>query len=386
MSRETRTATWRELSHPALVVWAIYLFLVPFYIFKSGLPQPGDVMIIVLAPIALRRWNGKLPRLSRSAVKPLLLFTLWVCVVDYGWALLRGSFSIGGDAFVMFPLYYIYNAILFVVAMVLHQRFRDRFLLVTLYTLFATIVLQVGSSFINQSTVRGSLFFNNPNQLGYYAVLSACMIVVLHWRLKRSLMSSTLALLGCGYLSLVSESRAAMAGIALLFALLVVSSPRIMILAALLSVGLFFVGGPISSAIQAGQDRTLNRTSQVGFLEERGYDRIASHQQYLVFGAGEGGFTRFSDIGMEIHSSFGTLLFSYGAVGVILFVLFMWRIVQGASLRMTLVLVPPLSYAAAHQGLRFTTFWVMLAVFLAIKQETHVMFKARRAPRFTFAR
>lgn len=388
MSRETRSPSWRELRQPALLVWALYLFLVPFYIFKSGLPQPGDIMIIVLVPVAFRHWNGKLPRASRVALRPLLYFTLWVCIVDYAWALLLGNFALfGPDTFVMFPLYYIYNALLFVVALVLYQRFGDALLRITLYALYATIVVQVGSSFINQSTIRGSLFFNNPNQLGYYALLGACMAVMLHWRLRQSLISSALALLGCGYLSLVSESRAAMAGIAILFALLVFSSPRMVILASLLAVGLFFVGGPVASVIDSSQDRARNRSanSEVSFLQERGYDRILAHKEYLVLGAGEGGLSRFSEIQMEIHSSFGTVLFSYGAVGMVCFLLFMRRIVQGAPLRLVLVLVPPLLYAVAHQGLRFTTFWVLLAVFVTVKQETDVSFRRRRT-RISFAR
>lgn len=353
---------------PALVMWAIYIFLIPIYVFKSGLPQPGDIFLVALVPIALRGWNGRLFQRGNVAIKPLFWFTAWVCLVDYAWAAILGNFGLfGTDTFVLFPLYYVYNTLLFLVALVLFQRYGDTFLRLTLYVVYLTIFLQVGSSFVTAGSSRGSLFFNNPNQLGYYALLVACLIVMLHWRLRLRLFMSSFALTCCGYLAALSASRAAMAGIAILLALLVFSNPRVIIAVSVVAIALMFVGGPITSVVDSSQDRVRNRRSQVGFLAERGYDRIWEHNQYLILGAGEGGLSRFSEFQMEIHSSLGTVIFSYGVVGVVLFFVFMWRLIRGAPLRFAVVLIPPLAYTVAHQGLRFTMFWVLLAVFVALK-------------------
>jgi hypothetical protein len=133
--------------------------------------------------------------------------------------------------------------------------------------------------------------------------------------------------------------------------------------------------GPIADAIEASQDRVLNRGahSDASFFQERGYDRIWRNQQYLVLGAGEGGLSRFDDTayvkGMEIHSSAGTILFSYGIAGALLFLVFMWRLIRGARARLVITLLPPLLYTGAHQGLRFTMLWVVLAVFVALKDD-----------------
>lgn len=353
---------------PALVMWAIYIFLIPLYVFKSGLPQPGDIFLIALVPVALRGWNGRLFRRAHVTFKPLFWFTAWVCMVDYAWAAILGNFGLfGPDTFVLFPIYYVYNTLLFLVALVLFQRYGDAFLRLTIYVIYLTIFLQVGSSFLSVGGARGALFFNNPNQLGYYALLVACLIVLLHWRLRLRLVVSSFALTCCGYLAAVSASRAAIAGIAILFALLVFSNPRVILGVSAAAIALMFVGGPVSTAIDASQDRVRNRKSHVGFFAERGYDRIWEHKQYLVFGAGEGGLSRFSTIQMEIHSSLGTVVFSYGLVGTLFFLAFMWRLIRGAPLRYIAVLIPPLAYTAAHQGLRFTMFWVLLAVFVALK-------------------
>ncbi len=71
---------------------------------------------------------------------------------------------------------------------------------------------------------------------------------------------------------------------------------------------------------------------------------------------------------MEIHSSVGTILFSYGIVGSILFLVFTWRLIRRARWRLLILLLPPLLYAGAHQGLRFTMLWTVLAVFVALKE------------------
>jgi hypothetical protein len=369
----SHTATWRRYAHPALIAWAVYLFLVPFYVFKSGLPQPGDMFVVLLVPIALRGWNGKLPPSILTPMRALLWFTLWVVVVDYAWAFILGNFGLfGTDTFILFPLYYIYNAMLFLVGLILYRQHGDVFLRITLYMVYGTVLVQVAASFVYQPGARGSLFFNNPNQLGYFALLAACMIVLLHWRLRLKLWFSSMALASCGYLAAVSASRAAIAGVAILLMMLLFANPRVIIALSVVALALVFLGGPIADAVKTAEDRVRNRRSHVGFMEERGYDRIVEYKEYLLFGAGEGGLSRFADTPQqhkEIHSSIGTVVFSYGVIGAYLFFVFVWRLVRGARLRLWMVLLPPLFYAVAHQGLRFTMMWVLLAVFLALKAE-----------------
>ena len=364
---------WSEYAHPALIIWGLYVFLSPFYVFTSGLPQPGDMFVLLLLPVAFAQWDGRMTRPSLAVFKPLLWFTIWVCIVDYGWALVLGNFKLfGTDTFVLYPLYYIYNTMIFLAVLVLSRKYGDTFLRVTLYAIYATIAVQVFAALVlRQGGHRGSAFFNNPNQLGYYALLAACLIVLLHWRLGMRVLISGLVLMGCGYLALSSASRSAVGGIAILFALLVFTNPRMFLAASIAGLLLVSAGGPISDAIDRARVRAAKPASHLTFWEERGYDRIWNHKEYLVLGAGEGGLSRFDTptkkMQGEMHSSIGTILFSYGIVGVFLFGMFMWQLGHGASWRMLLVLVPPFAYAVAHQSLRFTLLWVMLAIFAAIK-------------------
>jgi hypothetical protein len=365
------------MRQPALITWAIYIFLIPVYIFRSGLPQPGDGFVLLLVPIVLHRWNGKLGRDMRDTIRALIWFTLWVCAVDYAWVFIMGSYSLfGPDSFMLFPIYYIYNALVFLVAIVLYRRYGDLFLRVTLLVVTGTVFVQALSLLTSRSSVaRSSAFFNNPNQLGFYALLAATLIALTHRRLQLRLVTSSLALVCCGGLALVSASRAAAGGIAVLLVFLLFSNPKVLVVACLAAVVLVTGVGPLGDALDASEVRVLNlgtRTDRT-FLEERGYDRIWRNQKYLVLGAGEGGLSRFDDTAfvknMEIHSSAGTVLFSYGIVGSILFLIFMWRVIRGARLRLMITLLPPLLYTGAHQGLRFTMLWVVLAIFVALKSE-----------------
>ena len=350
----------------------LFLLLIPIYVLPVGLPQPADLLVVVLAPIALIRWDRRLDIATATTIKALIWFTLWVALVDYGWAFILWKWTNRRD-FIVHPLYYLFNLALFVSAILIARRDRRLFLRATTRIAFITIIVQVAASFVYRTKLyRGELFFDSPNQLGYYALLCACLFAVTQRPLGTSRLWSAVGVSGCAYLAVLSASRASLAGIVLLFFVLVFSSPRMIIACSLIAVALSSLGGPLSHAIDASEDRiTHDRFRKLSFAEERGYDRLWNYPQYLVLGAGEGDYKRFvkeGDSGRELHSSFGSVLFGYGIVGMTLFGIFVVRVVRGASLRSTLMLVPALVYTIAHQGLRFTMFWVALAVFVVLKQ------------------
>lgn len=370
--------SWREVSRrPVLVLWCLFLLSQPFYLVTSGLPQPGDFLLLPLIPMSFAGWNRRLSGASMSPIRALALFTGWVCLVDWGWAVITGNFGFfGKDTFMLFPAYYIYNAMVVFVALLLYQRYGTRFLTLTMQVVLFIVVTQVGLSFVwfGSRSIRSTIFFNNPNQLGYYALLSACTIAICQRSLRYSIWKSSVGLACCMYLALMSASKAAVGGAVILFGLMIITNPRIILVMALATAGMLSLGGPIERAIETTSHRmTHDRRPQWSFFEERGYDRIENHPEYVFFGAGEGATTRFAEttiIGThEIHSSAGTLLFAYGIVGAVMFLVFLWRTLGGASLRLSLMMLPPLAYTVAHQGLRFNSLWVLIGLFIALKQQ-----------------
>lgn len=367
-------AHWRELSRsPALVIWVLFLLLSPLYVVSSGLPQPGDWLVLLLLPVTLFTWNGVLDRKSASMIRALIWFTVWVFVVNYAWALILGKWRSPKD-FIIHPFFYFFNSAVFLCALVIARKNREAFLRITVEVVFFTIVVQLASSFFvsSGSAVRGQVFFNSPNQLGYYALLSACLFALAQRPLGISRLKAAIGMSSCAYLALLSASRSSVAGILILLLVLLFSNPRTIIIASLAVVGLVSLGGPVANAIEHAEKRvTEDRDPKTSFAEERGYDRIWRNPEYLVTGAGEGAYERFvfrpGAARRELHSSFGSLFFGYGVIGLGLFTVFGLRVLRGAPMRMSLMLVPALIYTIAHQGLRFTMFWVVLAAFVVLK-------------------
>ncbi len=369
-----RSELRRLLRRPEVVVWCGFVFCIPFYVFPSGLPQPGDFLMLLLVPLALYGWKGRLPGVFARPFRVLLLFVLWVVIVQYSWAAILGNWGFHGkDTFILFAVYYVFNAAVMLASMILYQRHGDPFLRLTTWFLLASIGVQVvGSFFTYYNQYRDRVFFNNPNQLGYYAVLAACMMGLLQRKLRLGFWITVSGLLGCLYLGLVSASRAAAGGAAVILVVTLVANPKIVI-AAIPLIGGLLLTGPVARAIEATERRVaVDQFPEMSFLEERGWGRIYDNPEYVILGAGEGGTGRFRDsvIGThEIHSSAGMIIFSYGLVGTFLFLWFSWRVLQGSRLAAALMLTPIFAFSFAHHGLRDSMLWMVLAIFLMLKYE-----------------
>ncbi len=359
------------LRNPVLVFWSLFLMSIPFYVFESGLPQPGNILILIVIPLTLYGWNGRLSRGSVEPLRRLAQFTFWVLVVNVGWALVFGNWALRGDSFLIIPFYYFYNLLIFFLVLVLHQRYGDRLLVLTTYAVSGTVLFQVVASFVTRAPngLRSSLFFNSANQLGFYALLAACVVAMCQRRAKFGVLPSAIVLLGCSYLAFLSASRAAVGGIGVLFILLVFENPRIVVASSIAIVAALSLGGPVASLVDTTNHRIEYRSGE-SLIEGRGYDRIWTHSEHLVLGAGEGGKDRFAEEGshaMEIHSSVGTVLFSYGILGMFLFCAFAWSSLRGGIRRTVLMLVPAIIYTFTHQGLRFTMLWILFGLVVTLK-------------------
>jgi len=365
-----RSTTLRLLvREPVLVLWAVYVLLIPLYLFSSGLPQPSDFLLLLILPLAFQGWSGRLYASAARAIRVLLWFTIWVIVVDFGWAALTGRWALL-TGYTLYPLFYVFNLGIFTAAAILHKRFRDVFLRVTVYSIYAGVVLQVIASFLIRSDqIRGTMFFNNPNQLGYYALLAATLIVLAGRKLQFGTLRLAVGLTGCAYLGLLSASRASLGGIAVLVALTLFSDLRVIVFASVAAIAMISVGGPVSNALDESAKRLEGKHNGIGFAEERGYDRVWQFKEYMIVGAGEGDNGRFDppQHEHELHSSFATVAFCYGVLGAVLFSIFGWLVLRGATFRVGVMLAPVAIYMTAHQGLRFTLLWVLLSVFIALK-------------------
>lgn len=373
----TLAGTLDELSRiahdPRLLLWSLVVLLFPFYVFDSGLPQPADMLGFALLFVLIRRWNGRLPVAFTRPLRSLLLFIVYVFLVNLGWSFAIFTFSVNAkEGFLMAPTFYIFNGLLLFTFLLMFQRYGEILLWLTVRLVMISVFIQMFIALAEGARIgRSTVMFNNPNQLGYYALLSACIILLGQKRLRLSTIQVTASLAACSYLALLSASKAALASIAALGIVLLISKVRTIIFAALVFAVLVFTDNPFSAAIDHAQ-RRIDDDQSLGLLEERGYDRVSQYPEYWLFGSGEGDYRRFTEtsaIGAhELHSSMATLFFCYGVIGTLLFALFMWWTLSGAGIRAWIIVGTGFAYGMTHQGLRFRLLWLLLGMICALRE------------------
>src|ERR687897_421244 len=354
-----------------------YLVTSIFYIFPSGTPQPADFMLLfTIIATLLVAWR-------RAPNEPVLyialaLFSGWIVLVNVVWFFISPDF-----VFLKKTLFYLFNmmVLLFVVTAGYHD-FQRLKAVVWWSCVIALMVQLLCLEFVFHGMgKRATGTFNNPNQLGYWALLMmACLAVV---KERAPLRTLDILALGAGfYILMLSLSKAAsISGMVLV--LLIIAFCRLqrasgLVLSALLVLGLVFQiasGGLVERFMSLEPVANLeHRLSGIGKQKDdnllhRGYIRLIQHPQYLAFGAGEGGFERLSEDaekqGKELHSTLGTILMSYGLIGLGLFATLMLVIFGRAPAPSIAYLVPVMMYSITHMGLRFSIFWVFLGLVYA---------------------
>lgn len=354
------------------VWWAIYLLLNPLYLFPSGGLQPAHLFLVSTFPIAFALWIRRLPHhpdlyLAAGGFLAYAVLINTLCFMQYY-----------SSEFLMSSCYTAYNMIILAI---IAAAFRDRasamaqttraVLLVTLAG-EAAFVLVVG----DQGYGRAMGTFNDPNQMGYWALLTAVSFFVV--REGRALrLADLLALLLAGLVVFFSVSRAAILGFSTLVALVALFSrfnPRrvlaglaVLVVAVMLTrmvdVGL---DQSYQSVLNFAEKRFASKDTANDSLAERGYARLWLFPDYLLFGAGDGLYPQRFNLANETHSTIGSILFAYGIVGLTLFGILLYVLVRRANWFRITLLLPIMIYGIAQQGVRFSMFWTFLALVFAM--------------------
>ena len=352
--------------------WAIYLIATPLYIFPSGLPQPADALMALMILVLATGFALRIP-VYHDLYLVGVAFLSWAAVVNWFWWTQYQELK-----FFLSSVYYAYNFAVMVAVFTLFRKVGGDFIRVTRAALLAAVALELLATFAMPQALRGIRVigtFNNPNQLGYWTILTGATYLVTLGKDKLKY-RDVAVLCALGYISTLSLSKAAMSS----FIVLLGSAfwlqgaglrTKVMLGVVLVAGAIGFVSkGPSEPGSDSLSDRVLQRFENIGQQQDdsaggRGYDRIWVHPEYLITGAGEGGYERFSDTVFstgEMHSTFGTVLYSYGVPGSVLFFLMLWMVFRRAPARNAIYFFPICLYGFTHQGLRASLFWVFLAL------------------------
>ena len=379
LSLQQRHSFARELRRSlAVLPWTLYVLLAPIYVLPSGLPQPADWLLLLgsVAVVAQLASRASVSHTLARLVQPLLWFVWYSWVITAAWAWVLGDASL-----LVYPLYYTFNCIVVVAGLLMIEKHRyiliravARALVIVLVALSTALVGRLG-----EDAGRAVLFFNNPNQLGYFGLLAVSILGVCYSDRIIGKWTASIGIAGALLLVLGSQSKASM--VASLVAVLTLMGRRgnfrIGIVLGLITI--LLLAQPqgvalVSSALQ--RIGTIGRQSDDSW-SGRGYDRIIHHPEYLLFGAAEGAYWRFSSsVEGELHSSLGTVIFAYGIPGTLSVATLLWRLWRVAQWRMVW-LVPAALYGLTHQGLRFRWFWILLMIVAG----TGILARARESDR-----
>ncbi|OPL10020.1 MAG: hypothetical protein AVO34_12615 [Firmicutes bacterium ML8_F2] len=358
---------------PIIALYGYFITAI-FYIMPSGLPQLADAIIaLLLFPWAIVYIN-RIPQTVRSFTLLMLLFVFWVSIVS-----LVNALYLSKTGTLMPMAWYAFN-FLFILGLGALAGFLSygQYYLILRRVFYLSVVTTLILFLLTfDFGVRPTGTFNNPNQVGYYGLLIFCNIVIASWATNHVSLTCKIILVLAALICIMSFSLTATGALAVAIAgfFFLSKRPKLrvrtvfnLILFLLVFSGsaiLFFtsaIGEKVSGNWEARIGRIEQKTEDV--LTSRGYDRIVEYPQHVLFGAAERETWRFAERATthELHSTLGTLVFSYGIIGILLFLVMIGIVLWGAPFGIWLVIAAPLAYGFTHQGMRQPMFWMLLFI------------------------
>lgn len=355
-----------------------YFALKPIYMWSSGTLQLADIVLIIgaLYIIAKNRGEIHLESKSSSISKFLILLVFYQALVNLFW-----YGAVQHSSLLKSSTYYIFNFAAFFITLLIGEQcdIEDIKQAIAKGSFVSIIITMLGLALMS-GTSRSTGFFNNPNQLGYYAVIM--LTVLLYCQEYFSKLQKGILLVGAFWATIASLSKAAIIGA---FGLLIVylvfyqngKSLRqriiqfLLLCVVLVIIWLFFFSD--NEVILNNQTLHLMRYRVLHMMEEndsnlgtgRGYDRVFELGVHFLWGMGEGAYSRFAvKTDAEVHATFVSILVSYGVLGFVGYIAFFWKCLvhKGLTWRNLTVMAGVFLYSLTHNGIRNTLLWILLAV------------------------
>lgn len=278
----------------------LYLFLSPFYLFPSGLPQISDLVLVLgIAFVIVRRRGIVWPTSRFIRVLYILLFN--IIMVNLLTALFLQT-----SGPVLPTMYYVYNSIVAFFVLALFMIHRDSLLKMFFWSVAVSSLAQFALTVARMDFARFRQvgFFNNPNQLGYYSLINLAIIAVTNREAKTSRGFLAVIIVINVFLAMLSNSKSALISSVIIVVPVLVQLIHkrrfkraqltfLILLIPILVVVLTIYNSSILSFTETVFQNTQRRLSLIGMdsddnLTGRGYGRIALYPEFILFGAAEG--------------------------------------------------------------------------------------------------
>lgn len=359
------------------------------YIWESGTIQLSELLIIFLLGILFVKYRFSII-INKKILRWLYLFgglVLYTMLINVLWSIVCASkgysnIIIKPTAFYLFELLISFTIIL--MNNLIGTKALEHVLINGFF--YASIITAVGCV---QSVIIGNgrttAFFNNPNQLGLFAVVLITFVIYEKKNISRY-KKTFMFLIGI-IANLLSLSKAGIISVVVLviFNILWLSNEKKSIILFKRLFALLIALSTIYLVFFSSSELVLNnnilfkvRIRIVNMMDEpdsslgegRGYNRVLEMGQHILYGMGEGNFTRFHSLsGGEVHSLYVNFFVSYGIIGMIILIALVFRCFSyGKTFWNDLILFSGiLLFGITHNCIRNTLIWILLAIMLVKK-------------------
>lgn len=375
----------------------IYLLLKPFYLFSSGGLQIADAFLILSFGLLLI--SLKLQKRTRKdfvdTIKSNSLFVLFVSLtlaINVIYFLYIGEFK-----FILSSLYFIFNLL---AILTFSAFYKDKVFLRDVSKVFKfNLILQLLIFFTGigryYTPDRYMGTFNDPNQFGYYILISFFFIYIIRILTSRK-ENDILFLLVSIFLIIQCASTGMLLGIVLFVILTAgyhlfnnrITYKKLQKFVYAVCLAIILLIPVLLIAIQYPQNNTqdpneseasqsiIERVSEkfskaegesdITIWEDRGYDIITKYPSNILHGAGEGAYTRFSlatnNFESEIHATLPSILFYYGIIPFIILVRWLYLKLKDSDPRILIVIAALFAESFTLLNQRQSLFWMIIVL------------------------
>ena len=387
-----------------MVLFFLFMILKPFYLQSSGSVGVADICLMGCFILLLGQWllQEQRERKGRNTFwwkrerricyhRDFLFYCFLACVLMIN---LFYCIWLRNLEFMEYSIYWFYNGLAIWTWRTMADRYGRPFFQMVNTAAKINIVVQ----FIIWAFGRGRIYyeywgavrymgtFNNPLQLGFFLLMMLVLIWMYRYRYDDRSFWLFLALASLPLLN--SESLGMWLGVAvwgiavlghtvyLLWKrgsvpgwLLIGSSVCLLSLAALV---LYRIWPPADFDICLVEYNLVTRFQEkiwkvmdrgiFGLILDREWGRLLLYPQYLLWGAGEGGFVRFIDAGdaIELHSTWLSIWFCYGAVPMAMVILWLQKVLKANTPQMWCAIAGLLVESFFLINYRQPMFWMIL--------------------------
>ena len=352
--------------------------LLPVYVFPSGGLHVADGPMLLIMGYILLTYRKSEMLMQSGTLITLSAFVLWAVTVN-----MINYFLISYHVLcVLASLQISYTAFLFITFTIFFYRtlldvnaIKYIYLAVLLSAVMPLLINGMPAGFM----ARQGLSFPNPNQLAYFAHLIFATILVLNHnigmlypvlRTYKLIQLSTILviILAHGYIFL-SASRAGLVGIAYLDILAVWKQKKLVLTAFLALTIIISAMNFLDLDIIKGMKiyKRMIAGAYSSGLYERTEERFNFDDLSFMFGGGKARRSLAEKKAREfkeVHNTLGDVVYSYGLIGGVLFVLFIYFYLRTCSAVKfnVLILLSTLPLHFTHNMIRFRLMWILYAL------------------------